>query len=59
MRAALVWLWVCGFLIGFGLGGLFAISQMNLEWRAETVARGLALYCPESGQWAWVGECGE
>lgn len=41
-------------------GGIFAGQhKASLIWHRETVARGLALYCPESGQWAWVGECGE
>ena len=31
----------------------------NNNWKRETVDRGLALYCPTDGQWAWVGECGK
>jgi len=29
------------------------------EWETKTVDRGLAIYCPKSGEWAWVGECDE
>lgn len=31
----------------------------NTIWKLDTVDRGLALYCPNDGQWAWVGECGK
>ena len=27
------------------------------EWQVETVQRGLAQYCPMTGEWAWIGEC--
>ena len=26
-------------------------------FREAAVERGYALYCPESGKWAWKGEC--
>lgn len=32
------------------------------EWktvRAQAVERGYAVYCPETGDFAWEGECGE
>ena len=29
------------------------------HWKADTVERGLAMYCPDNGQWAWNGECGK
>ena len=31
----------------------------NSIWKSETVNRGLALYCPNDGEWAWKGECGK
>ncbi len=34
-----------------------ALSVERVLWRTETVQRGLAIYCPQDGQWAWVGEC--
>ena len=42
-----------GFLSGFGIWGM-----TNTNWHTETVERGLAMYCPDDGQWAWKGECG-
>lgn len=27
------------------------------EWQKTTVDRGLAIYCPSNGKWAWLGEC--
>lgn len=51
-----------GFIIGLFvgvcfMGGFAWLSERN--WHHETVARGLAIYCPENGQWSWIGECGE
>ena len=41
------------------LGGFGATVIVNSEWRDETVKRGLAQYCPDTGEWAWKGECNE
>ena len=41
---------------------LFAVGSWgvtNTIWKQSTVDRGLAIYCPTDGQWAWVGECGK
>lgn len=46
-----------GVLIGLVIGGSVASSISVNEWRKDTVARGLAIYCPQNGQWAWIGEC--
>jgi hypothetical protein len=39
--------------------GTISVTHLavNTEWRADTVARGLAQYCPTDGAWAWKGEC--
>lgn len=50
---------VFGSLFGALVAALVATLALNTAWHRETVARGFALYCPENGQWAWVGECGE
>jgi len=34
-------------------------DRQQTAWQKATVERGLALYCPMDGQWAWVGECKE
>jgi hypothetical protein len=39
--------------------GIATIGVTNNIWKADTVERGLAVYCSDDGQWAWVGECGE
>jgi hypothetical protein len=35
------------------------IGVTNNIWKSDTVERGLAMYCPDNGQWAWNGECFE
>lgn len=32
---------------------------MNGYWREEAIDRDLGLYCPNTGKWAWKGECKE
>jgi hypothetical protein len=29
------------------------------HWKADALERGLAMYCPDDGRWAWNGECGK
>jgi len=41
------------------VGMTIGVAGISNEWRRATVDRGLALYCPTDGQWAWVGECKE
>jgi hypothetical protein len=42
-----------GVLIGLGAGS----DGTKKDWKKLTVERGLALYCPKDGAWAWNGEC--
>lgn len=42
-----------GILTTYGLGHW----EQAKEWRKETVERGLAHYCSDTGAWAWKGEC--
>lgn len=44
---------VVGLVLGLALG----MTGISSEWRADTIERGLAQYCPLTGEWAWVGEC--
>lgn len=49
-----------GAFVGLWLGALIAVISWGVtdtNWRQETVNRGLALYCPNDGEWAWKGEC--
>ena len=54
---------VVGFIMGllFGLfsTGILALIITETSWREEIVERGLAQYCPMTGDWAWIGECDE
>jgi hypothetical protein len=49
--------WLFGIAVGFLLGALFAQGSGDRVWKKMTVERGLALYCPDDGVWAWNGEC--
>jgi hypothetical protein len=49
------------FLFGmfFGLAfGIAATATINtVDWRSDLVTRGLAIYCPLDGNFAFIGEC--
>ena len=51
MGFALWSLWVA---VVVGIATIFVTNDL---WKADTVERGLAMYCPDDGQWAWNGEC--
>jgi hypothetical protein len=45
---------------GLMFGLLLAVASWGVThslWKADTVERGLAMYCPDDGRWAWNGEC--
>jgi 1,4-dihydroxy-2-naphthoate octaprenyltransferase len=46
-----------GVLMGAFIGACVFVSAYNWSWKFDTVSRGLAIYCPTDGSWAWVGEC--
>jgi hypothetical protein len=50
-----------GFTVGLILGLSFGFSSgMVLErshWKAVTINRGISQYCPDTGEFAWKGEC--
>ncbi len=46
-----------GVTVGFIMGALVFGIMVNEGWRTDTVNRGLAIYCPIDGNWAWKGEC--
>ena len=27
------------------------------NWQFEAISRGYAIYCPDNGEFAWIGEC--
>ena len=45
--------------LGFGvmLGLLVGGSLVGEAYREEAVERGYALYCPNNGNFSWVGDC--
>lgn len=45
------------FAFGVFVGAAAGFEGGSDAWRAETVQRGLATYCPTNGEWAWIGEC--
>jgi hypothetical protein len=46
-----------GVTVGFIIGALVFGNMVKADWRTDTVNRGLAIYCPIDGNWAWKGEC--
>lgn len=48
-----VWVFFSSFYLGFGLG-VFWIQDITHE---AAIERGFALRCPETGDFAWKGEC--
>jgi hypothetical protein len=48
--------------LGICFGALFAVVSWGITndaWERDAVDRGLALYCPMDGEWAWNGKCGK
>lgn len=40
------------------VGGMFIGSALQMDTdQKEAILRGYALYCPNDGKFAWVGEC--
>lgn len=48
---------VLGLLIVFGIGHLVGVAHGKELKQDEASERGLGLYCPVDGEFAWVGEC--
>lgn len=44
-----------GLVLGVVTGALFEGGT----YKAQAIERGHAQYCPNNGNWEWVGECGE
>ena len=48
--------------VGLWLGLMVAIISWGVTdslWKIDAIERGLAMYCPDDGRWAWNGECGK
>jgi hypothetical protein len=48
---------IFGVVLGLIVGATFLGLTTSTGWKTDIVDRGLAIYCPTDGQWAWVGEC--
>jgi hypothetical protein len=46
-----------GAVLGLIVGAVAFGFTVESGWRTDIADRGLAIYCPTDGQWAWVGEC--
>jgi hypothetical protein len=46
-----------GLLMGFIAGVMLATIFLNSTWESDLIDRGLAIYCPLDGQFAFVGGC--
>ena len=56
-----------GVVIGIAFG-VFVVGWVSMAvtvsitddiWQRRLIDRGLATHCPNTGEWAWKGECGE
>lgn len=55
------------FVLGYWVGFISAVIVCfscaiawwtpNSYWRGEAIERGHAVYCPNNGNFAWIGEC--
>lgn len=43
------------FIAGWSFGEKMVMGKME----TQAISRGYALYCPDNGKFAWVGECDE
>ena len=60
MGASMSELWltfVMGLFVGLLMGTFIGDGASDFGWEQRTLQRGLAIYCPTNGQWAWLGEC--
>ena len=54
---AIMLLVTLSFGIGLGFGSLLGDAVKTAAVEKELLERGLALYCPKDGNFAFVGEC--
>ncbi len=52
--AALAFGCLCG-----AIGSAIEGKITRTYYESAAVQRGFALHCPDDGEWAWKGECGE
>jgi hypothetical protein len=55
--ASWVYIIILIFIVVMSAGISSSIARDN--WQKQTTERGLAIYCPLDGEWAWIGECSD
>jgi hypothetical protein len=50
--------WI-GFCVGLFSGVYLGFACTSWNWQSDLINRGLAQYCPDTGEWAFKGECEE
>lgn len=53
------WVILIGVLAGLVLTFSLTASLVTYGFEHQAIERGYALYCPDTGNFAWKGECGE
>ena len=48
---------VVSWMIGNYTGFVEGVERMRSAFHESAIERGLAFYCPDTGNWAWKGEC--
>lgn len=43
--------------VSFNIGGSLGRTDATNIMRTEAISRGYAMYCPDDGEFAWIGEC--
>lgn len=44
-------------LVGLTIGATFGVGMTESAWRYDVIERGMGLYCPTTGEFAFMGEC--
>ena len=48
-----------GMVVAMVVAGAIVYHASRSAWQNDLIARGLAIYCPENGDFAFKGECKE
>ncbi len=48
--------WI-GCIMGIALGFYVGFSYASWTFQKDLINRGMAQYCPDTGEWAFKGEC--
>ena len=48
---------IATFAIGVLLGGIFTYMSLNYDWERAIIKRDYGLYCAQTGEFSFKGEC--